>query len=409
MSRSALEKAGKIFRKDGISKRVNSIVISPIKEMMMLASKYPNAISLGQGVPSYDTPQHIKNAAIEAIKNDKMVAKYSLMPGRIPLREAICKRLKKDYSVDYDPTTEVMVTVGGMEALACAIMSIVDKGDEVAVFEPTFASHIEQILLCEGVIKSIPLYEENNWQPKIEDLQKIINPNTKLILLCNPVNPTGTVFRKEILDEIARLAIENNCFILTDETYDFLTYDKLAFNSFIKYGKKYPQLRKNIIAMFSFSKNYAMTGYRVGYVCAEEGIINQLGKVHDAFSICAPVIGQIAAETALNGPQDCVKELVKNLENKRNLICKRLDNLSDYFSYIKPQGAYYIFPKLLKGNMNSFDLALKILHETQVVVIPGAAFGQSGEGHIRMAFGIEEDKINEAFDRLESKIHRIFD
>lgn len=406
MSRSALEIAGKKFRLDGISKRVANIETSAIKEMMILATKYENVISFGQGVPSYSTPQNVKDAIIKAV-NGPEASKYSLLPGRLQLRQAVSKRLKNKYDVDYDPTSELLITVGGMEAIATSIMTIIEKGDEVIVFEPTFASHREQILLSEGTLVPLKLYEEDGWQPHIADIEKAITPKTKMILLCNPVNPTGTVFSSEILDEIARLAIKHNLFVITDETYDFLTYDGIKFNSFIEYGRKYPELRKNLIATFSFSKEFAMTGYRCGYVCAPSDIIIHIQKIHDAFSVCSPVVSQIGAQEAIEGPQDFVKDLVKNLQGKRDLVCSRLDKLNKYFSYVKPQGAYYIFPKLLTTN-NSFDFALKLLDTVQVVVVPGRAFGESAEGHIRMAFGAEESKINEAFDRIEEKIDVIF-
>jgi aminotransferase len=230
-----------------------------------------------------------------------------------------------------------------------------------------------------------------------------VTKKTKAIVLCNPVNPTGTVFTEGELKAVAQIVLDHDLFLVMDEAYDFLVYDGKPYFSPISL----PELKENILCACSFSKRYCMTGWRIGFMYAPERIINQALKVHDAFAICAPTISQYAALSALratngkDGPGDkSIKELIDTLSARRDLICARLDRLSGLFSYIKPDGGYFVFAKMLASS-NSIDLALELLHEARVITIPGSAFGPTGEGHIRLSFGGTEEELNEAFDRIE--------
>jgi aminotransferase len=245
--------------------------------------------------------------------------------------------------------------------------------------------------------------EKEGWKLDVEGFRKAITPRTKAILICNPMNPTGAVFTSGEIREIAMLAVERNLFFIADEAYDFLVYDGLPHSSFVAI----PELKDRLIATFSFSKMYCMTGWRVGYMYASERLINQALKVHDAFAICAPTISQFAALAALratngeNGEGDrFISALVNALDARRDLICNRLDGLSSLFSYQKPRGAYYVFPRIVPSGVNSMDLALRLLYEAKVISVPGSGFGPTGEGHIRFSFGGTEDEINRAFDRI---------
>jgi aminotransferase len=271
----------------------------------------------------------------------------------------------------------------------------VDRGDEVILPSPNYASHIEQVLLAEGVPVFVPLHEAD-WQLDGEGIRAAITPRTKAIILCNPHNPTGANFAEADLRMVADLAVANDLFIICDETYDFLVYDGHSPFSLTTL----PELAERVIATFSFSKKYAMTGWRVGYVYAAESILDQIMKIHDAVAICAPSLSQYAALAALQGPQDCVAEISAALQQRRDLVCDRLDRLADFFDYVKPQGAYYLMARYKMPQVDSMTFALRLLHEARVITIPGAAFGPTGENHIRISFGGAESEINDAFDRI---------
>ncbi|RTL42699.1 MAG: pyridoxal phosphate-dependent aminotransferase [Candidatus Melainabacteria bacterium] len=406
-SRSVFKSAGEQEDLSGISRRVAQITVSAIKQMPILASKVPGCVSLGQGIPSPNTPLFIREAVIKALQSDGAVGKYSLQPGIPRLKELIAQDLMRTRNIpQINPETEIFVSCGGMEALATGIATIVDKGDEVILNSPSYSSHIEQILFSEGVPVFVPLDEGAEWTLNIEALRKAITKRTKAIILCSPSNPTGAVFSETQLREIAALILEHNLFVILDETYDFLVYDNQPYFSLMSV----PELKNNIIAACSFSKRYCMTGWRVGYMYAPERIIRQVLKVHDAFAICAPTISQYAALAALegtngkDGPGDeSVRQLMDIMTLRRNLVCERLDRLSEVFTYAKPRGGYYVFPRFkARENIGSMDFALRILNEAKVITVPGNAFGPTGEGHIRMSFGAEEKELTEAFDRIDN-------
>jgi aminotransferase len=395
-ARSAFAASGKTFRLEGISRRVRQITISAIKEMPLLASRLDGCVSLGQGIPSFPTPMHIREAAWKVMQDESDTGKYSLGPGLPVLRRAVSDYLLSERRVVADPESEICITVGAMEGLSAAILTLVDRGDEVILPSPNYASHIEQILLAEGVPVFAPL-EETTWQLDPEAMRRAITPKTKAIILCNPHNPTGANFSRESLEAVVRLAVENDIFIIADETYDFLVYDGKPFCSLTSF----PELRDRLVAVFSFSKKYAMTGWRVGFVFAPGEILDHIMKVHDAVAICAPTLSQYAALAALQGPQECVEEMRGALQERRDLACERLDGLREHFSVIRPRGAYYLMAKFHVPGVDSMTYALKLLNEARVITIPGAAFGPHGEHHIRMSFGGTETELNEAFDRIE--------
>ncbi len=396
ITRSALQASGKKFRTHGISSRAKQITVSAIKEMPLLASRIGGCVSLGQGIPSFPTPEHIREAVREHLAADSGIGKYSLQPGMIELREAIAESMFDRWSVSVDPLKEICVTVGAMEGLMAGLLTVVDRGDEVIMPSPNYASHIEQVLLAEGVPVFVPLLEDG-WKLDIEAVRKAVTPRTKAMIVCTPHNPTGAIFGEDDLRKLAEIALENDFFLISDETYEFLTYDGPGHFSLTAL----PELKHNLIAAFSFSKKYAMTGWRVGYVYSSEGVLDHIMKVHDACAICAPTISQYAALAALKGPQECVEEIRTTLRNRRDLTCSRLKRLENYFRFVTPQGAYYLMARSLIPGMDSMTLALRLLREAKVVTVPGAAFGPTGEGHIRLSFGGDEAEINEAFDRME--------
>lgn len=399
---SVMATAGKTFRTANISHRVGQITISPIKEMSILADEFrqqtgADVISFGQGVPSLDTPEHIKQA-IRASLDDVSTAKYTLEPGITELRDAIARFLTESKGAASQTNRHnVMVSVGCQEAVACALATTIDPGDEVILPSPCYASHIQQILQFGGVPIYVPLNEAQGWRLDETALRNAITDRTKVILFSNPTNPTGTVWSQEELMVLATIAQEKNLIIIADETYDFLTYDGIRFTS----AASVPGLEDRVIVCGSFSKKYAMTGYRVGYAFAHESLIDHLLKVHDALAICAPAISQVAALSALTDSQECVQRFYQHFDVNRRVMCEELDKLSDYVSYVKPRGAYYILVKVSAPQLPSFELALRLLREAHIIVIPGAAFGPNAEGALRFSFAGEQDQIVEGFKRLK--------
>ena len=389
--------------------------------MELRASRIPGVVSLAQGVPSFDTPEMIKRAAIEAIEKGK-VAKYSLAPGLLELREVIAHHLEQENKF-FDFEEEVIVTAGSIEAITATMLAILSPGDEVLIPDPTYTSYQPAIKVAGGVPVFVPLDEKKHWAFDIAELEKRITPKTKALLFCNPNNPTGTIFTRNQLHAVAQLAIKHNFCILSDEVYkDFVYVDNkgLTFplsdkssnssrsNLSLYSLAEMRGIRDRLIYIFSFSKAYAMTGWRIAYLATHHELAKKILGVHDALVTCAPVVSQYAALAALEMADD---ELVKYhtiYKKRRDLICRRLDKLKNVFEYQKPDSAYFVFPrikeevlqKIVSGG-GSKEFAIELLEKAKVATVPGAAFGPVGENHIRMCFGRSEEDINTAFDRME--------
>lgn len=378
-----------------ISRRVSSISTSATKEMAIIAAKIGGCVSLGQGVPSFSTPAHIIDDVISVLQNDANSGKYSLQTGMQPLRTRIASYLLSEKNIEADPESEICVTVGGMEALLATVMTVVDEGDEVILPTPTYASYIEQILLAGGTPQNVPLTGE--WGLDLGAIQRAISPKTRAIMLCNPGNPTGTVFSDAETIALCKLAVAHNFVIITDEAYDYMVYDGDTPCSPLSIA----EYKNHVISVFSLSKKYALTGWRVGWVTATKKWMEQIMKVHDATAICAPTPSQFAALAALNGDQQCVSVMQDKLVERRKRCCARLDKLHKYFTYVPPKGAFYIMAKYLFSDASSQEVAIQLLKEAKVITIPGGSFGKGGEGHLRISFGGELETIDEAFDRIE--------
>jgi len=378
-----------------ISRRVQAIKISDTKLMPMIAAKVGGCVSLGQGVPSFATPEHVVDAVCRALRDDPGAGKYTLQPGLPALREAVADLLAREKGVAADPDTEIVITVGAMEALLAAILTLVDRGDEVLIPEPYYASHVEQILLAEGVPVPVPL-RADTWGLDLAAMERAITPRTRAVLVCTPSNPTGAVYPDEDLRALAALCAKHDLTVITDETYDSLTYDGPMPMS----PASLPELAGRVILVNSFSKRFALTGWRVGYAYAAKPLMDQMLKVHDCTSICAPAPSQIAALAALTGPQDVFEAMRRALAARRELACARLDELKGAFSYVRPSGAFYIMARYAFSAEPSRELAQRMIREARVITIPGGAFGPQGEGHVRLSYGGDEAEINEAFDRI---------
>lgn len=380
-----------------LSRRVKQIKISATKEMPMIAAQVGGCVSLGQGIPSFKTPGHVVDAVAKALREDASAGKYSLQPGMPALRRAAADLLRAEKGLPVDAEKEVAITVGGMEGLLCAMLTLIGPGDEVIVPEPFYPSHVEQILMAEGAPVFAPL-RRSDWSLDPDAVEAAITPRTKAIIISHPHNPTGAVWAKADLLKVAELAIKHDIFVICDDTYDALTYDGAPAFSLMSL----PELRHLLVGVFSFSKRFALTGWRVGFVWAQEPLLNQMLKIHDAAAICAPTPAQIAALASLAGPQDVFEAMRAELEKRRNLICQRLSAMAR-MSHIRPGGAFYVMarPDLPQGAVaDSRELAIRLIREARVITIPGGAFGPGGEGHVRLSFGGDEAEINEACDRM---------
>lgn len=380
-----------------ISDRVKQIQKSAIHEMTRLSKQFTDVAFLSWAKPTAGTPEHINRAAIEAIQQG-LTGGYSPSDGLVELRREIVKKLKRDNNINAN-ISQLLVTVGAIEGLASAVMAIVDPGDEVILPTPTYSTHIQQVVLASGEPVLVPLIEDRGFSLDISTIREAITPKTKAIMYCNPNNPTGTVFPEEQLRQLAEIARERNLMIITDEAYEYFVYDDNKHFCIASL----PGMEKNVITCFTFTKTYAMTGWRVGYLHAHEELIAQIKKAHIPFSICAPVVSQYAALAALTGPQDCVADFRDHYLAARNLMCERLDRLNPVFAYRKPAGSYLMFPKiLLKTGKDSTTFCKTLLKEIKVSTTPGIAFGSTGESHLRLSFCVSEDMINKAFDRMEA-------
>jgi aminotransferase len=379
-----------------ISNRVNQIKKSAIHEMTRLSKQYDDVAFLSWAKPTTGTPKHINDAVISAI-NKGLTSGYSQSEGLPELREEIVKKLKRDNNVDAN-ASQIIATVGAIEGLAASVMAVIDPGDEIILPTPTYSTHITQVKLASGKPILVPLMEKNNFALDTVGIKNAITNKTKAILICTPNNPTGTVFPEETLRELGKILLEHDLTLIVDEAYEYFTYDDNEHFSLASVS----ELSKHIITNYTFTKTYAMTGWRIGYVHADEEMIGQIKKVHIPFSICTTVASQYAAIAALQGSQDCIKEFRQHYFIARNLMCERLDRLNSIFNYQKPQGSYLMFPQvLIEKGKDSLAFAKELLHNIQVSTTPGAAFGPTGEGHIRLSFCVPEDMINLAFDRME--------
>ena len=383
-------------RRGLISDRVGRIPPSAIHEMTRLSMQVEDPVSLSWARPAAGTPEHINEAACEAVKKG-LVSGYSASIGLPELREAIVEKLKRDNNTHADPS-EVLVTVGAIEGLSAAVMALLDPGDEVLIPSPNYSTHAQQVALASAVPVYVPTVEDERFRLDVGAFRKAVTKKTRAIMFCTPGNPTGAVFEEEELRALGKIALENDLAIIVDESYEYFTFDGSKHFSLASI----PELKEKTVTSFTFTKTYAMTGWRIGYVVAEAEMVKQMLKAHIPFTICAPVVSQYAALGALRGPQDCVGEFREKYLNLRDLCCERLDRLSSVFEYQKPKGSYCMFPKILHPDgSDSLSFCKRLLLEGKVSTTPGVAFGPTGEGHLRITFCDSEDTVNKAFDRME--------
>ena len=382
-----------------IANQVDKAKLSAIKEMALLSSKVEGASSLAWGLPSFPTPGNIRRTVIEQLDQDKDIGKYALPDGVPELRALAAEKHFRETGIEVNPDTQVVITAGNMQALSTLLKVVLNPGDEIIVTDPGFASHYQQIKLNGGNPVPWALREKEGWQLDPETLASLISERTKALILVSPSNPTGTLFSKEALLKTAEIAIKHNLLIFLDDPYSQFLYENQ--DKFFNLATE-KSIKDHLVYCFSFSKCHAMSGWRLGYMIMPEALKIHVIKVHDASVICAPRISQVAGIAALQQPAPHLEEFGNILSKRRDLICERLDGLKHVFEYQRPEGAYYVFPKILVEAKDCWDFSLSLLHKAKVTVTPGSAFGPSGEKHVRMAYCVNEDTINLSFDRMEA-------
>ncbi len=387
------------FISDIVSTNVHESQVSAIKDMAIRSARIKDAVSLAWGLPSFATPDYIRQGVKQYLDKDSDAGKYTLPDGLPELRQLVADKHLADVSVKIDADRHVMISAGNMQALNTLFHTMLDPGDEIILTDPCFASHIQQINLFSGTPVYWPLDETNNWRLDIELLPALITDRTQAIVLVSPSNPTGKIFSKDELMRVGEIAKENNILIIIDDPYsDFVYENKDKYFNLASVEA----FREHVVYLYSFSKSYAMSGWRLNYMILPEELKREALKVHDATLICAPRISQLAGIVALSQPSDHKQEFSTILNRRRKLIIERLGGVEHVFSNQAPEGAYYVFPKIIAAHDDSQQFAIDLLNTAGVAVTPGCAFGPSGEHHVRMAYCVADEVINLAFDRIEN-------
>jgi aspartate/methionine/tyrosine aminotransferase len=368
---------------------------SEIRKIYNMVIGRTDVFDMTVGQPDFDTPHHIKVAAKKAI--DDGYTRYTHNAGFIEVREALAQKVKRDNGIDADPVSELMCTSGGMGALVLANLVIVNPGDEVIYPDPGFVSHYAHIKLAQGIPVPIQLKKKNNFGFTAEELEQVITDKTKMLVLNSPNNPTGGVIQNRELKRIAQVCIDNDIYVLADEAYEKFRYDaeKPLFIGSL------PGMKEQTISLFSLSKTYAMTGWRIGACVGPREVIAAMTKLQEHIVAMPTSISQKAAEAAVSGPQDCVSEMLETFRKRREIITKGLNSI-DGVELKPPGGAFYVFPDVSAYQIRSYDLVLKILKETSVVTVHGSAFGKFGEGFLRLCYAVSTERIEDALSRLDT-------
>lgn len=378
-----------------LSQRACEIKPSGIRKFFDMLEGMEDVVALTVGQPDFPTPWHVREAGISSLEKGKTY--YTSNAGTLELREEICRYLARRQGLSYDPKTEILVTVGGSEAIDLAIRAIVNPGDEVILPVPSFVCYAPIIHLTGGITVEIPLKEENNFRLTAEELRAAITPKTKLLILPFPANPTGAIMEKADLEAIADVLRDTNILVLTDEIYGELTYGKkhVSFAAL-------PDMQERTVLANGFSKAYAMTGWRLGYTAAPAPITAQMFKIHQFAIMCAPTTSQFAAVEALREGDEDIEEMKAEYNRRRTFLVKRLHEIG--MPCFTPEGAFYVFPNISGFGMSSEAFCEKLLLEYGVAIVPGTAFGDCGEGFARISYAYSMKHIATALDRMEKMI-----
>jgi aminotransferase len=384
----------------GRAERLRNVEVSGIRRLFALGQDASDVVSLGIGEPDFSPPQHVLDAAVQAMSEGK--THYTASNGIPELREALAKKYGREYGVHYNPESEILVTVGATEAVAIALLAFVNPGDEVLVPNPGFVCYKPAVRIAGGNPIEVPVHESNGFKPNVEAVTSLVTKKSRVIIINSPNNPTGSVLTQGELSELAKIVIENNLIVVSDEVYEKIMYDNARHYCLASLAG----LRDRTIVVNSFSKTFAMTGFRVGCALGPKELITAMLLVQQFLIASVNGPAQYAATAALNGSQEFVSRMVSEFDKRRRLIHRRLNEIEG-FRCTLPQGAFYVFPSIHDLQIKSSDLAQFILKEAKVVTTPGSAFGSQGEGYLRMSYATSYELINEALDRIEKKTRRL--
>lgn len=381
-----------------LSQKVLTIKPSGIRKFFDLVSEMQDVISLGVGEPDFDTPWHIRDEGIYALEKGRTF--YTSNSGLKSLRQEISNYIKRTQNIEYNPNNEIIVTVGGSEAIDIGIRALVNDGDEVIIPQPSYVSYEPCTILANAKPVIINLKAENEFRLKPEELLNAITDKTKILILPFPNNPTGSIMDKADLEAIAKIIIEKDIYVMSDEIYSELSYNEKHVSIVSLAGMK-----ERTILINGFSKAYAMTGWRLGYACAPKEIIKQMTKIHQFAIMCAPTTSQYAAVEALKNGDDDVKMMRQEYNQRRRFLLNAFKEMN--IPCFEPFGAFYVFPCIKEFGMTSEEFATRLLQEEKVAAVPGTAFGESGEGHLRISYAYSLDNLKKAMERLKRFVQRL--
>ena len=381
-----------------LSEKITSIKPSGIRKFFDIVTTMEGAISLGVGEPDFETPYFIREEAIYSLEKGRTF--YTSNSGLKELREEIDRYLQRKLNISYDPMTEIIVTVGGSEGIDIALRAMLDNGDEVLIPQPSYVSYEPCVILAGGKPVIIELKRDNDFKLTKEQVLEKITEKTKLLVMPFPNNPTGSIMTYEELEEIAKICIEKDIFVLSDEIYCELTYT----------GKhasiaQVPGMKERTIVINGFSKSYAMTGWRLGYACGPEMIIKQMTKIHQFAIMCAPTTSQYAAVLALRDGDLDVEKMRESYNQRRRYLINRFNEIG--MDCFEAEGAFYVFPSIKRFGLSSEEFATRLLMEEKVAIVPGTAFGDCGEGFMRISYAYSLERLKEALDRIERFVSRL--
>ena len=381
-----------------LSQRVRAVPPSGIRRFFDIIATMDDVISLGVGEPDFDTPREIVEAGVESLREGR--THYTSNFGTIELRRALAEHLQRRYGVTYDPATEILITVGASEAVDLALRATCDPGDEVILHEPSYVSYVPAIVFAGGTVVPVATRFDDDFALDPRAVEAAITPRTKALFLGYPANPTGAVLDDDVQDELARIARDHDLLVYSDEIYDRLAYGTYRHRAF----SSLPGMWERTILMGGFSKAYAMTGWRVGWVCAPAPILEGIVKVHQYGIMSAPTVAQDAALVALRDGDAAVETMVAEYDRRRRLLVDGLNRLG--LPTFEPRGAFYAFPDITSTGLTSDEFTEQLLREERVAAVPGNAFGPSGEGHVRMCYATSYEKLEEALERLARFVER---
>ena len=376
-----------------LSRIAEEVTGSPIRKMFNIADRMTDVISFTVGEPDFVTPRNIMDAAVRSLERGE--THYTLNAGLLRARQAIARRVQQELSLSPDPEKEIMVTAGGMEALILGMMVLLDPGDEVIISDPHWSNYPRQVQMCGGVPRFVAVREEEGFVLDPREVRRAITEKTKIILLNSPSNPTGAVMDRDTTREIARLAVQHDLFVISDEVYHHFLYDGAVFTSI----SSFEGMQERTLVVDSLSKTYAMTGWRVGWAVGPEALVRNMVKYQENVIGCVNSQAQYAAIEALEGSQDALHRMLRTYTDRRKTILDGIARIAD-LSCVPPKGAFYCFVNIRATGMSSEEFAMELLKETGVVTVPGSGFGCAGEGFIRLSYATSEENITRGLERI---------